>query len=118
KSSCATRLKVSAATVLSRRGAVIPHVQWEQHQPLKSSPSIQIRCLFISAFARVLGLELGLRWVGHQASEFPPSPWVISHEIIERPSTKGAPPQPRPKGHVGGCPGSGLDAPGAEFASP
>jgi hypothetical protein len=22
-------------------------VQWEQHQPLKSSPSIQIRCLFI-----------------------------------------------------------------------
>jgi hypothetical protein len=47
KSSCATRLKVSAATVLSRRGAVIPHVQWEQHQPLKSSPSIQIRCLFI-----------------------------------------------------------------------
>src|SRR6202011_4651629 len=47
KSSCATRLKVSAATVLSRRGAVIPHVQREQHQPLKSSPSIQIRCLFI-----------------------------------------------------------------------
>src|SRR6266853_6962129 len=47
KSSCTTRLKVSAATVLSMRGAVIPHVQWEQHQPLKSSPSIQVRCLFI-----------------------------------------------------------------------
>jgi hypothetical protein len=47
KSSCATRLKVSAATVLSRRGAVIPHVQREQHHPLKSSASIQIRCLFI-----------------------------------------------------------------------
>ena len=47
KSSCATRLKARAATVLSRRGAVIPHVQREQHQPLKSSPSTQIRCLFI-----------------------------------------------------------------------
>ncbi len=47
-----------------------------------------------SAFARVLGLELGLRWVGHQASESHPSPWIISHGITERPSAKGASPQP------------------------
>jgi hypothetical protein len=65
-----------------------------------------------SAFARVMGLELGLRWVGHQASEAPPSPWVISHEITERPSTKGAPQQPRPKGHVGGVQVPGLTRPG------
>ena len=37
-----------------------------------------------SAFALVSGLELGLRWVGHQASESHPSPWVISHGITER----------------------------------
>jgi hypothetical protein len=67
----------------------------------------------ISAFARVLGLELGLRWVGDQASESHPSPWVISHRITERPSTKGTSPQPRPKGSRGGCPGTGLDAPRA-----
>jgi hypothetical protein len=46
------------------------------------------------AFARVLGLELGLRWVGHQASESHLPPWVISHGIREWPSTKGASPQP------------------------
>ena len=55
KSSCATRLKASAATVLSSRGAVIPHVQWEQHQPLKSSPSTQIRCLFIHLPCTLVG---------------------------------------------------------------
>src|SRR5439155_2511012 len=33
KLSCAVRLKASAATVLSRCGAVRPQVQWEQHQP-------------------------------------------------------------------------------------
>jgi hypothetical protein len=32
KLSCASRLKASAATVLSRCGAVMPQVQWEQHQ--------------------------------------------------------------------------------------
>jgi hypothetical protein len=26
---------------------VIPQVQWEQHHPVKSSPSTQIKCLFI-----------------------------------------------------------------------
>ena len=45
KSSCATRLNASAATVLSRRGAVRPHSQWEQHQPANASSSIQIRHL-------------------------------------------------------------------------
>src|ERR1700756_2995511 len=48
KSSCATRLNASAATVLSRRGVVIPHGQREQHQPLKSSPSTRIRRLSIN----------------------------------------------------------------------
>src|SRR5256885_641016 len=28
-------------------GVVIPHVQCEQHRPLKSSPSTWIKCLFI-----------------------------------------------------------------------
>jgi hypothetical protein len=50
KSSCASRLNASAATVLSRRGVVIPHVQREQHQPLKSSPSIEMRCLFMCVY--------------------------------------------------------------------
>jgi hypothetical protein len=39
-------LKARAATVLSRCGAVTPQVQWEQHQPVKSSPSTQIKRLF------------------------------------------------------------------------
>ena len=65
KSCCATRLKASAATVLSSRGAVIPHVQREQHQPVKSSPSIQISFRLIHLPLRAcLGLELGLRLVG------------------------------------------------------
>jgi hypothetical protein len=38
-----------------------PHGQWEQHQPVKSSPSTQINRLLIHLlpFACVLGLELG-----------------------------------------------------------
>ena len=59
KSSCATRLNASAATVLSRRGVVMPHVQREQHQPLKSSPSSRIKCLFIHLPLRAFGFELG-----------------------------------------------------------
>jgi hypothetical protein len=59
KSSCATRLNASAATVLSRRGVVMPHVQREQHQPLKSSPSTRIKCLFIHLPLRAFGFELG-----------------------------------------------------------
>jgi hypothetical protein len=55
KSSCASRLKASAATVLSSRGAVMPQVQCEQHQPLKSSPSTQMRCLFMDLHP-VIGL--------------------------------------------------------------
>jgi hypothetical protein len=48
KDSCARRLKASAATVLSSRGAMKPHVQCEQHQPVKSSSSAQIIRLVIS----------------------------------------------------------------------
>src|SRR6266480_6782617 len=47
KVSWARRLNASAATVLSRRGAVMPHGQSGQHQPVKSSPSTQINRLFI-----------------------------------------------------------------------
>lgn len=58
KSSCATRLKASAATVLSKSGVVMPHVQREQHQPLKSSPSTRIRCLSMEpAFAYWIGVQ-------------------------------------------------------------
>ena len=45
KVSCAMRLNASAATVLSRRGAVMPHSHTEQHHPVKSSASIQIKRL-------------------------------------------------------------------------
>ncbi len=50
ESSCATRLNASVATVLSGTGVVIPHVQREQHQPLKLSPSMEMRRLFIYTF--------------------------------------------------------------------
>ena len=36
--------------MLSRRGAVIPQVHREQHQPLKSSPSIQMSRLFMYVY--------------------------------------------------------------------
>jgi len=45
--SCATRLNARAAAVLSRRGAVMPQAHTEQHQPVKSPPSIQIKRLCI-----------------------------------------------------------------------
>lgn len=48
KVSWARRLNASAATVLSSRGAVIPHGQSGQHQPVKSSPSTQINRLSTS----------------------------------------------------------------------
>jgi hypothetical protein len=41
-------LNANAATVLSMRGAVIAQVQFEQHQPLKLSPSTQINRLSIN----------------------------------------------------------------------
>jgi hypothetical protein len=47
KPSCATRLKATAATVLSSRGATTPHGQWEQHQPVNLSSSAQIMCRVI-----------------------------------------------------------------------
>jgi len=61
KLSCARRLKASVATVLSRCGAVMPQVQWEQHQPVKSSPSTQIKHSLLRhlPFVRALGFELG-----------------------------------------------------------
>ncbi|PYX11067.1 MAG: hypothetical protein DMG88_00290 [Acidobacteria bacterium] len=63
KVSWARRLNASAATVLSRWGAVMPQGQLEQHQPVKSSPSIQINRLFIHLplFMLASGLELGRR---------------------------------------------------------
>lgn len=42
KVSWAMRLKASAATVLSKRGATTPQRQCEQHQPVKCSSSAQI----------------------------------------------------------------------------
>ena len=109
KSCCASRLKASAATVLSRRGVVIPHGQREQHQPVKSSPSIQISSLFIHLPLRAcLGLELGLRLAGiKQVTPIYRHP-VISHGIRERPSAGSASLQPRPKDHLGGCPNAKL----------
>jgi hypothetical protein len=41
-------VECEAATVLSRRGVVIPHRQREQHHPLKSSPSTLIKRLSIN----------------------------------------------------------------------
>src|SRR5438552_13823358 len=72
KVSWARRLNASAATVLSRRGAVMPHEHSGQHQPVKSSPSTQINRLFIhlprlwlrwdlSSAARVEHISVGLR---------------------------------------------------------
>jgi hypothetical protein len=62
KFSCATRLKARAATLLSRRGTVRSHSQWEQHHPLKRSSSIQImRLAMRKPFLDVgFGVELGL----------------------------------------------------------
>ena len=37
----------------------MPHVQREQHQPLKSSPSTQIKRLFIHRLCVRFGFELG-----------------------------------------------------------
>jgi hypothetical protein len=39
----------------------MPHVQREQHQPLKSSPSTRIKCLFIHLPLRAFGFKLGAR---------------------------------------------------------
>ena len=70
KVSWARRLNASAATVLSRRGAVMPHEQSGQHQPVKSSPSTQINRLFITStsFMVALGLELGGEGGTHQCA--------------------------------------------------
>ena len=59
KSSCATRLKASAATVLSRGGHVIPQSHKEQHQPVKWSSSTQIKRLFIHHLFTCWGPSLG-----------------------------------------------------------
>src|ERR1019366_7482934 len=71
KSFCATRLKASAATVLSQRGAVMPQGQWEQDQPVKSSPSSQIKRLLMHLlpFACVLDLSSAATGGTHRESE-------------------------------------------------
>jgi len=71
KSSCATRLKVSAATALQARSCHTPCAVGAT--PAAEVVAVDPDQVFVhtSAFARVLGLELGLRWVGHQASESP-----------------------------------------------
>ena len=52
--------------VLSRRGAVMPQVQWEQHQAVKSSPSTQIKRLFIHLYLfRAFGIRARARQVEH-----------------------------------------------------
>jgi len=57
KLSCALRLKASAATVLSRCGAVRPQVQWEQHQPVKSSPSPRSNVCSYIYLLRAFGIQ-------------------------------------------------------------
>ena len=88
KSSCATRLNASAATVLSRRGVVIPHVQREQHHPLKSSPSTQMRRLLIEVHLLfgIAGL-LHCRWGTPLGRELVR---LISHGSRGEPSIEGA----------------------------
>ena len=84
-------------------------MQREQHQPVKSSPSIQISSLFIHLPLRAcLELELGLRVASiKQVSPIYRYP-VISHGIRERPSAGSASLQPRPKDHLGRCPNAKL----------
>ena len=86
--SCARRLKASAALVPSRRGAVMPQVQWEQHQAVKVDAFDPDR-----AFAHTsptLCVRLGLKLGGdggnttmHRARKVDscPSPKTISHGI-------------------------------------
>jgi len=63
--SCATRLKASTATVVSQRGAVIPHGQWEQDQPVKSSCSTQIKRLLIHLLPFAFGIGARRRRTEH-----------------------------------------------------
>lgn len=52
---CAKRFKAIVPATLSRRGAVICQTQTEQHQAMKSSPSIWIRFLFTSVILQSRG---------------------------------------------------------------
>ena len=63
--SCATRLKASTATVVSQRGAVMPHGQWEQDQPAKSSSSTQIKRLLIHLLPFAFGIGARRRRTEH-----------------------------------------------------
>jgi hypothetical protein len=69
KPSWATRLNASAATVLSRRGAVKPQVQLEQHQPANVSSSIQIMRLFIGCAQFWISTE-GWTSAGDEGQEY------------------------------------------------
>ena len=65
--------------------------QWEEHQPVKSSPSTLIKRFIHPYLLRAFGFELGRDgWKNvNEASaegELCPSPRVISHRVCERPS--------------------------------
>ena len=55
--------------MLSRRGAVKPQVQWEQHQPVNVSSSIQIMCLFIGCAQFWISTE-GWTSAGDEGQEY------------------------------------------------
>jgi len=109
KSSCAIRLKASAATVLSRSGVVIPHVQVEQHQPLKSSPSTLMRRLFMYIYLLpelwAYSTTDGAQRCGRELVR------LISHEFRGEPSIEGPSPRSWPRGQVPSCPDSNLGSP-------
>jgi hypothetical protein len=73
--------------VLSRCGTVMPQVQWEQHQPVKSSPSTQIKRLLIHLplrlwnFGRGRGGGIQQRVERRKVNSCPPESIVHGFEI-------------------------------------
>ena len=76
----------------------MPQVQWEQHHPVKSSPSIQIKCLSMNTPSRILCLQLSSgHWIGFASIAEPRIPLsrrVFSTDSPASQVTKGL----RPKG--------------------
>jgi len=67
--------------------------QWEQHQPVKSSPSTRIKRLFIHLYLLLCVWDSSSGATGGTTSierarkvNSCPSPRVISHRVCERPS--------------------------------